>query len=145
MQNEVAANGRCLCGAVTLAVKGTPVRMAQCHCRDCQRVTGTGHSSNAFFRADDVTITGDTNGYTLTADSGNASTRHFCPKCGSRMFGTNTGRPGMYVVPVGIFEDSSWFAPQAVVYTRSRPAWDITTDAVPSFPAMPPQPPAAQR
>ena len=33
---------------------------------------------------------------------------------------------------------SSWFNPQAVLYTRSRPVWDITTDGVPNFEAMPP-------
>ena len=138
MQTEVNAKGRCLCGAVTIALKGTPVRMAQCHCLDCRRSTATGHSSNAFFKAEDLTVSGETKGFTVTTDSGNKSTRHFCPACGSRMYGTNTGRPGMVVVPVGSLEDTSWFSPQAVLYTRSRPAWDMTTDAVPNFKAMPP-------
>jgi hypothetical protein len=145
MSSEVHAAGQCLCGAVRIAVKGTPVRMAQCHCKDCQRVTGTGHASNAIFRAEDVTITGETKGCTVTADSGNASTRHFCPACGARMYGTNTGRPGMVVVPVGVFDDTSWFKPEAVLYTRRRPVWDITTDSVPNFAAMPPTPASAQR
>jgi hypothetical protein len=145
MASEVETSGQCLCGAVRLAVKGTPARMAQCHCKDCQRATGTGHASNAFFRAEDVEITGETKSFTLTADSGNALTRHFCPVCGARMYGTNTGRPGMVVVPVGVLDDTSWFAPQAVVYVRSRPAWDITAETVPNFEAMPPPPPAPQR
>jgi hypothetical protein len=141
MSTEIEASGHCLCGAVRIVVGGTPVRMAHCHCKDCQRSTGTGHASNVIFKDADVTITGETKGHTVTADSGNASTRHFCPACGGRMFGTNTGRPGMVVVPVGIFDDMSWFAPQAVLYTKSRPAWDMTTDSVPNFEAMPPAPP----
>lgn len=143
MTVEVDTTGRCLCGAVTIAVKGTPVRMAQCHCRDCQRMTGTGHASNAFFHAADVHVTGDTNSVTVTTDSGNASIRNFCPSCSSRVFGTNLARPGIVVVPVGVLEDSSWFAPEVVVYTRSAPAWDLTTDAVPRFDAAPPPPPKA--
>ena len=137
MSNEIEASGQCLCGAVRIAVNGTPVRMAQCHCKDCQRSTGTGHASNAIFNKADVTITGETKSHVVTADSGNAHTRHFCPACGTRIFGESSGRPGFVVVPVGIFDDMSWFAPQAVIYTKSRPAWDITTDAVPSFEAMP--------
>jgi hypothetical protein len=138
---EVATDGRCLCSAVTIAVKGKPVRMAQCHCRDCQRASSTGHLSNAIFEGPDVTVSGDTNSFTVITDSGSRYTRHFCPRCGSLMFGTNTRRPGMFIVPVGILDDSSWFAPQLVLFTRSRPAWDITTDEVTNYATSPPLPP----
>jgi hypothetical protein len=141
MSSDVEASGQCLCGAVRISVKGTPVRMAQCHCKDCQRASGTGHASNAIFNASDVKVTGETKGYTVTADSGSAYTRYFCPVCGGRIFGTHTGRPGMVIVPVGTLSDSSWFVPQAVLYTRNRPVWDITTDSVPNFEAMLPAAP----
>jgi hypothetical protein len=143
--SEVQSKGQCLCGAVTIAVKGTPVRMAQCHCDDCRRATGTGHVSNAIFPEADVTIAGETKSFTVTADSGNAYTRHFCPTCGGRLYGTHSGRPGMVIVHVGMLDESGWFAPQVVLFTRSRPAWDITTDDVPNFEAAPPMPVAPQR
>jgi hypothetical protein len=145
MTNEIHSAGQCLCGAVKIAVKGAPVRMAQCHCRDCRRASGTGHVSNAIFHAADVKITGETKSFTVTADSGNAYTRHFCPVCGGRMFATHSGRPGMFIVPVGILDDSGWFTPQLVLFTRTRPAWDITTDSVPNFEAAPPAPATPQR
>ena len=141
MTNEVHSAGQCLCGAVKIAVKGAPVRMAQCHCMDCRRASGTGHVSNAIFDAGDVTISGDTKSYTVTADSGNAYTRHFCPACGGRMFATHSGRPGMFIVHVGNLDDSGWFAPELVLFTRTRPAWDITTEDVPNFEAAPPAAP----
>jgi len=140
MSSDVHAAGHCLCGAVRIEIDGAPVRMAQCHCKDCQRALGTGHVSNAIFNAADVKISGETKGYTMTADSGNAYTRHFCPTCGGRMFATHTGRPGMVIVPVGMLDDSSWFAPQVVLYTRSRPVWDITTDGVPNYETAAPPP-----
>ena len=120
----VNANGRCLCGAVTVAVSGAPLRMAQCHCVDCQRITGTGHATNALFASSDVTIAGDTNSFAVVADSGNTATRHFCPKCGSRVFGVNSARPGVINLPVGVFEDSSWFKPQLALYNKRRQVWD---------------------
>lgn len=139
--NAVDTQGRCLCGAVTLAVKGTPVRMAQCHCMDCQRASGTGHASNAIFPEGDVSVSGATKSFTVTADSGNAYTRYFCPACGSRLYARHSGRPGMVIVHVGLLEETGWFAPQVVLYTRSRPAWDITRTDVPNFETAPPLPP----
>jgi len=138
MSTNVRAAGRCLCGAVTIAVDGIPVRMAQCHCIDCRRATGTGHASNAILDDKDVRISGTTQSFTVKADSGNDYTRHFCPVCGSRIYGTHTGRPGMIILHVGILDDSDWFSPELVLYTRSRPAWDVTSDAVPNYEASPP-------
>ena len=99
MSSEVEASGQCLCGGVRVAVKGTPVRMAQCHCRHCQRASGAGHASNAIFHAADVTITGETKSYTVTADSGNDYTRHFCPACGGRAFATTDTVPNFEAMP----------------------------------------------
>ena len=138
MANTVRAEGGCLCGAVRFKVAGAPIRMAQCHCLDCQRASGTGHMSNAIFRVADVTLTGKTASFASSSDSGNVLTRHFCPTCGGRVFLYNKARPDMIVMAVGAFDDSSWFEPEVVLYTKSRPHWDLTTDAVPTFEAMPP-------
>ncbi|MDA8012284.1 MAG: GFA family protein [Gammaproteobacteria bacterium] len=138
MSDKIFAAGSCRCGAVTVTVRDKPKRMVQCHCTDCQKVTGTGHAANAFFAESAVEISGETASYSVTADSGNTVTRHFCPTCGNRMFHHNTGRPGIVTLPAGCFENSDWFAPQIVVYTRNRPAWDLTTNEVPNFEEMPP-------
>jgi len=111
MSDEPFANGHCLCGAVSYTIHGKPIRMAQCHCKDCQRASGTGHMSLAFFKKDDVAISGKTTSYPSTADSGNINTRQ-----------------------------NEWFSPQAVVYTKGRAAWDKTPENVPNFESMPPPP-----
>ena len=54
------ATGQCLCGNVKLTIASAPLRMAQCHCDDCRKSTGTGHVSNAFFMEDEVDIEGET-------------------------------------------------------------------------------------
>ena len=43
-------------------------------------------------------------------------------------------------ISVGCIDDNDWFATQAVVYTKGRPAWDKTTEDVPNFERMPPPP-----
>jgi hypothetical protein len=138
MTSEPFATGRCLCGAVRITAKAKPMAMAQCHCRDCQRVSGTGHTSNALFNAASVEVTGETASYAVKADSGNTFTRHFCPTCGSRVFALNSGRPGKIILAAGALDDSRWFSPQVVLYARSRHDWDTADDDVPRFEAMPP-------
>jgi hypothetical protein len=138
MSNEPFAKGHSLCGAVSYIINAKPIRMAQCHCKDCQRASGTGHMSLASFKKDDVAIQGKTASYPSTADSGNINTRHFCPICGSRVYGENSGRPGVVGIAVGCLDKNDWFSAQAVVYTKDRPAWDETANDVPNFEGMPP-------
>jgi hypothetical protein len=141
MTQEFLAKGRCLCGAVQVTARAAPVRMAQCHCRDCQRASGTGHTSNALFKETDVEISGETKGYAVIADSGSTLTRYFCPTCGSRMFGRNSARPGAIILPAGVFDDSDWFEPQMALYAARRPSWDPERADIPNFEAMSPAPP----
>ena len=100
---DVQITGRCLCGAVSYSINGQPLGMGQCHCKDCQRASGTGHMSLARFRKDDIVITGQTTSFASRADSGNTNTRHFCPTCGSRIYGENSARPGVVNVSVGVW------------------------------------------
>ena len=138
MPGEPFARGQCVCGAVKYTINAEPIRTAQCHCKDCQRASGTGHMSLAFFKKDDVTISGTTSSYPSNADSGNINTRHFCPKCGGRVYGENSARPGIIGIAIGSMDDNDWFRPQAIVYAKHRPAWDNTSQDVPNFEAMPP-------
>ena len=135
--SEPFATGRCLCGAVSYTINSEPVRAAHCHCIDCQRASGSGHMSIAFFKADDVEITGETKSYPMTAESGNINTRYFCPTCGSRVYGENSARPGVFGFPVGCMDNKDWFVPQFVLYTKNRSGWDTTPQDVPNFDAMP--------
>jgi hypothetical protein len=140
MSEKPLARGDCVCGAVKLTINGTPVRMAHCHCRDCQRSSGTGHMALAFFNENDVVIEGEARGYGATADSGNTNTRYFCPNCGSRLFSRNSARPGVIGIAVGSVDNSDWFEPGSVVYARSRAPWDHTPEDIPNFDTMPPPP-----
>ncbi len=134
----ISAKGRCLCGQLQIEVNGEPVAMVHCCCHDCQKASGTGHMSIARFREADVRITGRYATWGVKARSGNINYRHFCPECGGRGFGTNSGRPGLINVSVGMFEDSSWFRPQAVIFDCHRQPWDHFAEDMPRYEEYPP-------
>ena len=134
------ASGSCLCGKIKYAISSPPVRMGQCHCDDCRKSTGTGHSSNAFFKKEDVDIDGELSSFASTTDTGSKITRYFCPKCGSRLFGTSDVVIDIISISVGTLDDTSWFKPNAIVYNKRKPKWDFMDESVSIFEEMPPPP-----
>ncbi len=132
------ASGSCLCGKVKYTISTSPVRMGQCHCDDCRKSTGTGHASNAFFEKNDVNIIGETKKYDSVTDTKSIITRHFCPTCGSRMFGESNILTNIIAVSAGTIDDSTWFKADAIVYDKRKPIWDIMDENIPSFKEMPP-------
>ena len=79
--------GGCLCGAVRYETEAAPAWTAICYCRDCQRASGSGYVPVMGVVRSAMRITGETKAYEVTAASGGPSTRHFCPTCGSLIFG----------------------------------------------------------
>ncbi len=138
MSEKYFATGQCLCGDIKYTITTPPVRMGQCHCDDCRKTSGTGHASNAFFNKDDVHIEGDTSSYDSITDTGSTITRYFCPKCGSRLFGTSNIVDNIISVTAGTLDDSSWFKPDAIVYNKRKPVWDYMDETIPAFEEMPP-------
>ena len=133
------ATGGCLCGAVRYEIDGDTIFQGHCHCVDCQKVTGTGHISVVAVLSSALKVTGETTSFAVTADSGQPYIRHFCPRCGSVVYGEPTAMQGVNTVPAGTLDDTSLFVPEMVVYTKSRPAWDRIDSGLPEFEAMPPR------
>jgi hypothetical protein len=90
---------------VTFEAVGDPVVVAHCHCEDCQRLTGAGHSTGAMFPTDRFEIRGPTREYELRSEAGNQVTRVFCPNCGSPILGRNSGMAGFVTVSLGLIVD----------------------------------------
>jgi len=126
--------GGCLCGAVRYEATGTPLHAGICHCRTCQRATGTGHSCYFAFPREAVTVRGATRVFAGGAPGGTRrSIRHFCPVCGSTPFGTPQSAPETINLYAGTLDDPSLFRPTAAIFIESRPAWDRPTLALEEF------------
>jgi hypothetical protein len=80
--------GGCMCGEIRYECSAEPIAMGLCHCRDCQRATGSAFAAALMVPRSTVTITGDVKYYEVIGDSGNPIRRGFCANCGSRLFGS---------------------------------------------------------
>ena len=128
----VDLSSTCACGAVTMSVKGTILSMIMCACDDCQRATGTGHATIAIASRDSVTIAGEVKSFAVTADSGATLTRHFCPTCGTPLYGVSSRREDRINLPVGFFRgQNDWFAPNQVIFDRTSRGWDLFPEHLP--------------
>ena len=80
-----------------LPLKARPVVVYACHCKDCQRFSGTTHTLSMFVKADDVElITGELKGYDKAADSGRTVRMLGCTECGTKVWNEPLSFPGAF-------------------------------------------------
>lgn len=103
--------GGCLCGRVRITASGQPYRVGICHCMDCRKHHGALFHASAIFPQDAVTITGETRAY---------AGRHFCPNCGSPLYG-QTGDE--IEVNLGTLDAPDQFQPTYELWTIRRETW----------------------
>lgn len=132
--------GGCLCGAVRYEFAAEPMFPGYCHCRQCQKRSGSGHATAFAIPAASLQITGEVKRYASTADSGNTVQHGFCPECGSTVTGNSTGIPDLAVIHAGSLDNPSVFKPSMHVYAATAQPWDPIHDDLPRFDAMPPMP-----
>jgi hypothetical protein len=139
MQNiEGFLQGGCLCGAIRYALRGPALFVSQCCCKDCQKATGTGHTTIVGVRREQLQIQqGSPKTYTSRGDSGGDVVRHFCGDCGGRLYTSGTLPGEVVMVQAGSLDDPNRISPESVVYVKDALAWDRFDDALPRFPGLP--------
>lgn len=115
--------GQCLCGAVHYASSGPALFSLICHCRDCQRASGSGGVPVLGVPKASFTSRGPVKQSRCTGGSGRAAVRNFCGECGSLLFGTPEAAPDLVTLYVGSLDDPSVFVPTQAIFVAQRPAW----------------------
>ena len=77
--------GGCLCGKVRYSADAEPTFVGVCHCKNCQKGTGTAFSVVVALPTPALTVQGTLQTFTGRGDSGKATYRRFCPECGSAL------------------------------------------------------------
>jgi hypothetical protein len=100
------------------------VRVSVCHCLACQKRTGSAFSTQARWPSECVEVEGVSKQWTRTADSGQTTTYHFCPECGSTVYYGGGNFPELIAIPLGALDDPYIVdSPDYSVWERRRHDW----------------------
>jgi hypothetical protein len=120
--------GRCLCGDVRFAAKGTPALTEFCHCGTCRRATGAPLAAFAGFPVGRFRVT---QGEPARFASSPEVIRTFCGRCGTSLTIFSERFPDDIYVAVAAFDDPETLAPEVHIWTSERLSWLETADVLP--------------
>jgi hypothetical protein len=115
--------------------------MFKCHCRDCQHITGGGHTPVVYVPSQTFKFTRGALRYFYTDSEAMGPHMHkrgYCPECGSRV----TGGEGPHAPGVGItagtLDDPGAFKPTIDMWVCDAQPWDLMDPATTKFDMYPP-------
>jgi hypothetical protein len=114
--------GGCLCRRVRYAVIGEPLFSGLCHCRNCQRYTGSSFEAFMALPAASVSTTGELKTFEHAGGSGRPVHRRFCPNCGSGVVNVDP-HAALTIVLAGTLDDPAVFAPTMEICCSSAQSW----------------------
>ena len=130
--------GGCYCGEIRYRAEGEPVIKVQCHCRECQHITGG--SPNVVMGMPEA-------GFSFTkgkpkafkrSDLPSPVTREFCSNCGTHLLTKAPAVAGVVLLKVGTFDDPSQFGgPQMAIFTSEKQAFHTVPAGIPAFEKFP--------
>ena len=129
--------GGCLCGAVRFSTAAEPLATFVCHCRDCQKFSGSAFCALVALPKEAVTITGTMKAFSSPGGSGKPILRHFCPECGASIAEEAAIGPGRIVLNVGTFDDPKSVTPSREIYCDDALPWVQLTGDMPRFAKRP--------
>jgi hypothetical protein len=129
-------DGECACGSVRFRMRSAPMFVHCCHCRDCQRQTGSAFAVNALIEASRIEIlSGDPMPVAVPTDSGLPHRIHRCTECRTALWSDYGGRHAIRFVRVATLDNAAALSPDVHIYTRSKLPWVRLPGDVPAFEA----------
>lgn len=129
-------HGGCLCGQVRYQVSADRAQTVVCHCRHCQKQSGSAFSIMVVAPRASVTLSGELGSYIDRGDSGATVLRRFCPVCGSSVVSEPGSMPAVLAIKAGTLDDVSALRPQAHVWCASAQPWVALPADVPCLQAQ---------
>lgn len=123
-------NGQCLCGHVTYRVKDDFDYAMICHCKDCQRATGSAFKPLAGIKIENLDIANQREKLLIFGEHLNHDAH--CAKCGSLLF--SVVREGAYAhVTLGTLKNPPSIQPTHHIFVKSKADWHVIGDDLPQF------------
>lgn len=131
--------GGCHCGAVRYELTAPPLGVYNCHCTDCQKISGAAYAMSMPVRTETlVQLSGEVSIFEKVADSGRRVQMVSCAKCGTRMWNVPLSSPEMRTLRPGTLDDFSWAEPVGNIWTKSRMPWIEIDAALVNYEGQPP-------
>ena len=117
--------GGCACGRIRYRLTAPPLIVHACHCRDCQKQTGSAFVLNIWIETNRVEADhGLPKSVMLTAGSGKPHEVFFCGDCGTRLWSKYHAAPGdTLLLRVGTLDHPEMVEPDLHIFTRSKLPW----------------------
>ncbi len=117
-------SGGCKCGAARYRGELADVLMFRCYCRDCQQLTGAGHSEMVPLVAETFQLEGSATEYQMTGGSGRFTWSSFCPTCGSPLIRRSERMKHCVYVHASSLDKPEKYEPTRTIYADSAQPWD---------------------
>ena len=128
--------GGCLCGKVRYSADAEPAFVGVCHCKDCQKETGTAFNVVVAIPTPELSLQGSLKTFSARGDSGKEVHRRFCPECGSSIVEEPGSRPDLVIINGGTLDDPTSVAPAIEIYCDRELPW-VRLGGMQRYPAMP--------
>lgn len=133
---KVGLEGGCACGEVRYRLLFPPMFVHCCHCRDCQRQTGSAFVINALIETGRIALLqGDPVPVAVPTDSGRPHRIFRCPSCQTAVWSEYGGIAKLRFVRVGTLDDPAALPPDVHIYVRSKLSWVRLPQGTPAFEA----------
>jgi hypothetical protein len=110
-----------------------PMFVHCCHCRNCQRQTGSAFVVNLLIEADRVEVLeGTPEPVDAPRDDGSAQRIYRCPRCQVAVF-SQYSRRELRFVRAGTLDDPAAVTPDVHIFTRSKVGWVVLPEGAPAF------------
>jgi hypothetical protein len=125
--------GGCLCGGVRFRITGRLGPAVYCHCKMCQRASGSAFAANAPARTAYFQLV---SGEDLVSEyeSSPGEFRAFCRVCGSPVYGRRDSEPEIRRIRLGSLDSDPERRPLAHVWLASKAPWCAIEDSLPQYP-----------
>jgi hypothetical protein len=137
MDETFEAEGGCDCQRIRYRVVSRPLFVHCCHCRWCQRESGSAFALNAMIESDRVIHLGEPPDLIDTPSaSGLGQKVARCPSCRIAVWSHYAGAgPLMRFVRVGTLDEPDRLPPDVHIFTSSKQPWVTLSPDVPAFDA----------
>ncbi len=127
-------DGACHCGDITFEAEVDPDKVAICHCKDCQALSGAAYRASVLVSSDQFRLlSGEPARYVkTTADSGSKRLQTFCPRCSSPLYGGSADDPSApLMIRLGVVRQRDELVPKKQIWTASRQSWIDSLQSIP--------------